>query len=163
MSYLLKMLLIMTSLLVMSGCGLQQYTKSTSVAGYPYRYADFDYKYAWQTTATDHGIAIDGAMKNVRYAYIDSSLITVTALDKDGRTITSASDFPTPQQSREGEVCAFNLLLRDFRPAESDVLHFQIHYSGNEGHGGIDWHSSFKVDAQRGTVIHPPRKNPDEW
>ena len=43
------MLVMLAAMLVM-GCGLQQYTKPTDVAGYPYRHSDFDYKYAWKSS-----------------------------------------------------------------------------------------------------------------
>jgi hypothetical protein len=165
MSYLLKTLAVLASLFVMAGCGAHSYAKYTDVSGYPDRYADFDYRYAWKTAATDHGLLIEGVMRNVRYAHIDSVVMTVNVLDKEGKIVAKATDFPTPQQSGEGDVCFFSLLLRDAKPAPGDILQFQVHYKGNEGgnRSGVNWHSSFKADAMTGAIIRPPSKNPNEW
>jgi hypothetical protein len=166
MSYLLRILIISVSFFVMAGCGSLNYSKYTDVSGYPNRYADFDYRYAWKTAATDQGLLIEGVLKNVRYAFIDSVLMTVNVLDKDGKIVAKASDFPRPQQNREGDVCFFSLLLRDVKLAPGETFQFQIHYTGNEGDhhgGGVDWYSSFKVDAMTGIVSHPSTKNPVEW
>ncbi|HZV81918.1 MAG TPA: hypothetical protein VFF53_07085 [Geobacteraceae bacterium] len=165
MSCLLKKLALLAVIVVMAGCGVQRYAKSTTVAEYPYRYADFDYKYAWKTTPTDHGVAIDGVMKNVRYAFIDSVVMTVEVLGKDRKIIASATDFATPQHSRQGEVSQFALLLRDIKPTAGDTLRFRIHYTGNDvgNQGGVDWVSIFEVDALTGAVIRPPSRNPDKW
>ncbi len=166
MSYLLKIPAILALLLVMTGCGVHSYTNHTDVSGFPHRYADFDYKYAWKTVVTDQALLIDGVMKNVRYAFIDSVQVKVSVLDKNGNIIATASDFPMPQKTREGDVCIFTLLLRDVKPASGDIFQFQVHYTGNEGDhdgGGVDWYSNFKVDALTGAAILPPGKNPDEW
>ena len=165
MSTLSKLLAIVAAFLIMSGCGVQQYAKHTSVAGYPYRHADFDYKYAWKTATTDHGVVIDGVMKNVRYAFIDSVVMTVEVRGKEGNFIARAIDFPMPQKTREGEVSNFRLQLGDVKPAAGDTFRFLVHYKGNEGgkHGNVDWLSIFTADALTGAVIRPPVKNPDEW
>jgi hypothetical protein len=162
MSYLFKNMAILASCLIMAACGLQRSAQYTNVAGYPYRHADFDYKYAWKTATTDQGVVIDGVMKNVRYPSIDSVQMTIVVLGKDGKIIARASTFPMLQQTRENDVCHFNLLLRDIKPAPDDVFHFLVHYRGNEG-GSVEWHSSFRVDALTGAVIRPPSRNPDEW
>ena len=160
MSCLLKILAILASLFVMAGCGAHNYTnmKYTDIAEYPNRYSAFDYKYAWRTTDTDNGILIEGLLKNVRYTYIDSVLMTVNILDKNGRIVAKAADFPMPQRSGDGDVSYFSLLLRDVKPAPGNILEFQVHYKGNEGGSGVDWHRSFKVDAMTGIAIRPPSK-----
>lgn len=165
MLYVSKMLAILASMLVMAACGAHQYVRNTSVAGYPYRYDDFDYRYAWKTAVTDHGVVIDGVMKNVRYAYIDSVHLTVSALGKDGKIVAKESTFPMPQQTREDDVIHFSLMLKDIKPAPGDLFQFLVHYTGNEGsnHSGIDWISSFKVDALTGAVIGAQGRNPDDW
>jgi len=162
---LLKMLASVAAVLVMSGCGVQQYANHTGADGYPYRHADFDYRYAWKTATTDHGVVIDGVMKNVRYAFIDSVVMTVEIVGKDGKLIARAIDFPMPQRTREGEVSHFSLQLGDVKPAAGDIFRFLVHYKGNEGgmHGSVDWISIFKTDALSGAVIPPPGKNPEEW
>lgn len=157
-----RILACMTLILALTSCGLQQYVKHTNVAGYPFRYADFDYKYAWKTVTTDQGVEIDGVMKNVRYPYVEGVQVTVFVVEKGGRIITRATTFPTPQQAREDDVSQFILRLRNVKPEADDVFHFLIRYSGNEW-GAVDWISSFKVDALTGAVIRPPAGNPDDW
>lgn len=169
MSKLLRIVVIfvaiVASLVVMAGCGIHNHAKDKDLSAYPYRHAAFDYKYAWKTTATDNGLLIAGVMKNVRYAYIDSVLLTVNAIDKDGKIVVHATEFPMPQQTRQDDECFFSLLLKNVKPVPGDILQFQVHYTGNEGEpdGTVNWHSSFKVDAMTGAVIIAPRKNPGNW
>lgn len=154
------MLVLLASLLLLTACGLQQFARHTNVAGYPDRHDDFDYKYAWKTTSTDHGVVIEGFMKNVRYYNIDSVELTVYVLGKDGKILARPATFPMPQMTREGDVVHFSLMLRDIKPAHGDVYQFLVHYSNGEvGH----WISSFKADAVTGAVIRPQSRNPDEW
>lgn len=165
MSHLSKALAILTMVLLMAGCGLHQHSHQLSLAEYPYRYADFDYKYAWNTTATDEGTLISGVIKNVRYAYIDSVVMKIALLDKEGKKVAEASGFPMPQQSREGDTCHFSILLAQSKPVRGDIFQFQIQYTGNEGgnQSGVNWYSSFKADAVTGTAVRPSGRNPDQW
>jgi hypothetical protein len=165
MSYLVKMLAVMAALLVMAGCGVSyQQAKPVNLAEYPYRHAAFDYKYAWSTLNTDQGVVIEGVMKNVRYAFIESIEIKVEMQGKDGKTIARASDFPMPQQTREGDVSHFGLLLKDTRPAAGDIFQFTVHYRGNEGDTSrVNWISMFRVDALTGAVIRPQGGTLDKW
>ena len=154
MSYIGKVLVIIVSLSVLAGCGLHLYAPTVNVAEYPNKYADFDYHYFWKTSVTDKGFVVDGFLKNVRYANIDSVGMTLAVLDKNGKTIHKASDSPSPQQSRGGDLCSFSLLLKNFKPSPGDIFQFQIQYSSDDGYdSGSSWSSSFKVDALSGTVI----------
>lgn len=165
MSHFLKMLAALATLLVMAGCAVsQQHVKQIDMKEYPNRHAAFDYKYAWKTVTTDQGVMVEGIMKNVRYAFIDSIDIKVDLQDKDGKTVASASDFPMPQQTREGDVSHFGLLLTGGKPAAGDTFQFTVHYKGNEGDTSrLNWISIFKVDALTGAVIHPQGRNADKW
>lgn len=139
-------------------------TRGIDISGYPNRHADFDYRYAWKASTTDDGILIDGIMKNVRYAFIDSIILTVELLDGDGTRRAVESDFPMPQLTREGDVSQFGLLLKGARPAAGDRYRFTVHYTGSEGNDErIDWISIFTADALSGAVIRPPVKAPDRW
>lgn len=160
-----KMLAILASLLAMAGCGLQHSVNNTSVAGYPYRHSDFDYKYAWKSVATDQGVVIDGVMKNVRYPFISSVQLTVFVVDKDDKIRAKESTFPMPQQSRENDVSQFTLLLKGIKLSADDVFEFHVHYTGDEGGdgNGVDWISNFKVNALTGADIRTPNRNMDEW
>jgi hypothetical protein len=165
MSYLMKMFVALVSVLVMSGCALHQYADSTDLSAYPYRHAAFDYKYVWKTVKTEQGISIEGLMKNVRYAYINSVLMKVELLGKDDQVMSMTSGFPVPQETRMGEVNHFSLLLTDAKPVSGDMFRFTVHYTGNDGDSDdkVDWISIFTVDALTGAVIHPPDKKAGEW
>jgi len=163
MAILTKMLTVLTLLLVMAGCGLQPYVKTDTAAGYPNRHKEFDYRYAWKAATTDHGVAIEGVMKNVRYPFIDSIILKVELLDKDGKVRAVESDFPMPQLTREGDESYFSLLLKGVKPAAGDSFRFTVHYTGNEGNDQkINWISIFTADALTGEVIRPPAK-PSIW
>lgn len=158
MSSLFKALVVLFSLLVMAGCGLHLYAPPTvNLAEYPYKYAEFDYHYAWKTSVTEKGFMVEGFLKNVRYAYINSVDMTLTVIDKNGNTLVKASGFPSPQQSRKGDLCNFSLLLKNFKLTPGDIFLFQLTYAGDDGDsGGFTWNSSFKVDALTGRVISTP-------
>jgi hypothetical protein len=108
---------------------------------------------------------INGIIKNVRYAYIKSVEIRIALLNKDGNTVAESLSFPMPQQSIEGEICDFSMLLETRKPVSGDVLLFQIHYTGNEGgrNSNINWHSSFKADAVTGIVSRMPNSDGGKW
>ncbi|HEY4744906.1 MAG TPA: hypothetical protein VIH45_09635 [Desulfuromonadaceae bacterium] len=167
MARVAKWLALMASVLVMSACGLEQYVRHTDVSGYPYRYTDFDFKYAWKTTPTTDGVVIDGVMKNIRYPTIDDLELTVFVLGKQENVITRAITFPVPQQGRDYEetVNYFSLPLRGVTPVSGNVYEFLAHYKGGYGgnKGGVEWRSTFKVDAMTGAVMHRQPKNPDIW
>lgn len=150
--------------LVMAGCGVHWQAHEIDVSGYPHRHADFDYRYAWKSDTSTDGVLIDGVMKNVRYAFIDSITVMVELLDRDGSRRAVATDFPRPQVTREGDVSRFGLLLRGVRPAAGDSFRFTVHYTGNEGNDErIDWISIFTADALTGAVNRSPGKAPERW
>jgi len=110
MASLVKPFVMLVLLLTLSGCGLHLYNPNASIAEYPYRYAEFDYKYIWKTSATDKGLVVEGFVKNVRYAYIDNVDIEVSVFDKNGKVLSKAFDIPMPQQSQEGDLCNFSMV-----------------------------------------------------
>lgn len=146
----------MVTMLLVAGCGLHLYAPTVNLDEYPYRHNDFDYHYAWKTGATDKGLVVDGFLKNVRYAYIDSLELTLKVLDKDGKVVAEASDLPMPQQSSQGDLCNFSLLFKNIKLTPDTIFLFEIRYRGDTGQdGGFNWNSSFKVDALTGTGITP--------
>ncbi|MDA8430821.1 MAG: hypothetical protein M0T70_16325 [Geobacteraceae bacterium] len=156
MASLLKAIAMLAAVVVMSGCGLQPYVRQIDRSDYPYRFAGFDYRYAWNVARTEQGIVIDGIMKNVRYPYVGSVELTVFVQGKDEKIIARETTFPMPQQTREGDVCHFSLLLKGIKPVPGDRFQFLVHYRGSEGRDeDIDWISSFTADALTGAIIHP--------
>ncbi len=164
MSSLLKAIAMLATVVVMSGCGLQPYVRQINLADYPYRYAGFDYKYAWNVVQTEQGVVIDGIMKNVRYPFIGSVDLTVFVQGKGEKVIARETTFPMPQQTREGDVCHFSLLLKGIKPVPGDRFQFLVHYRGSEGSDeDIDWISRFTADALTGAIIRPAGGTLTAW
>lgn len=134
------------------------------VAGMPYRYADFDFKYAWRTVQVDRGLAVDGLLKNVRYASVDDVVLTVSLLSREGKLLADATTFPIPQQIRMDYDSPFDLVLKNVVLSQGDLLRFQIRYRVNEGDtNSFNWLGSFTVDAATGRVPAEKGKPADGW
>jgi len=158
--------LALISLLLLSACSAQYAAIQQNPAdGFPNRHRDFDYKVAWKTTVANNEVVIDGILKNVRYPYIESLDLTVFLLGTDGKVRARATTIPSPQQSRVDEVIPFNAELRNVTLNPGDTFKFVIHYMGGEGgpEDGVDWRSTFAVDAMTGAVRHKDNIKPEEW
>jgi hypothetical protein len=120
---------------------------------------------AWKTTDVNNVVVIDGILKNVRYPYINSLDLTVFLVGTNGKVRARATTIPFPQQSQVDEVVAFNAKLHNVTLNPGDTFKFVIHYKGTEGgqDGGVDWHSTFAVDAMTGAVWHKDNLKSDEW
>lgn len=154
MTNLIRILVSLSLIALLAGCGsIKLSAPAVNLNEYPYRYNEFDYNYIWKTSSTDKGLVVEGFVKNVRYAYIDSVDINLKVIDKDGNVFVKASDFPMPQESREGELCSFRMLLKNFKLTPGNIFHFQMNYAGDDAsRSGTKWSSSFKVDAMTGKV-----------
>lgn len=140
----------------------QQY----SVADFPYRHSDFDYKVAWKTTPSDGGVSISGLLKNIRYPFIDQVDVTIFLLGPNHKVRARKTALPVPQQSRQNDVVSFAVKLNNVSFNQGDTLAFAIHYNGSEGGGGgggVDWQSTFAVDAITGAPIKKGNGTSEEW
>jgi hypothetical protein len=133
--------------------------------GFPYRHSDFDYRVAWKTTAADNMVIIDGIMKNVRYPTINSIDLTVFLIGTDGKVRARITTLPFPQQTQGDTVVTFNAKLKDATLKPGDTFKFAIHYVAGEGglDSGVEWNSTFTVDALTGAVLHKDNLKPEEW
>ncbi|WP_145024891.1 hypothetical protein [Geobacter argillaceus] len=133
------------------------------VAAMPYRYADFDFKYAWRTVQVDRGLAVDGVLKNVRYASVDDVVLTVSLLNREGKRLADATTFPIPQQIKMDYYSPFDLVLKNVVLSSGDLLRFQIRYRVDEGgNNSFNWLGSFTVDAATGRLLNEKGKI-DRW
>ena len=134
------------------------------VADMPYRYDDFDFKYAWKTTPVERGLAVDGIMKNVRYANVDDVVLTVSVLNREGKLLADATTFPLPQQIRMDYDSPFALVLKNVVLSPGDLLRFQIRYRVDDGsNNSFNWLGSFTVDAATGAPLVEKGKPSDGW
>jgi hypothetical protein len=158
--------LALAALFILTACSAQHVaTQQYPAAGFPFRHSDFDYKVAWKTTEANNSVFIDGILKNVRYPYIESLDMAVFLLGTDGKVRARASTIPTPQQSQTGEVIPFTVELRNTTLNPGDTFKFLVHYQADLGgpEGGIDWRSTFAVDAVTGAALHKDSLKPEEW
>jgi hypothetical protein len=158
--------LVLLGLLILSACSAQNVaTQRNPAADFSFRHSDFDYKVAWKTTEANNAVVIDGILKNIRYPYVDSLDITIFLLGTDGKIRARASTIPTPQKSQSGDVIPFSVELRKVALNQGDVFKFVIHYQADLGgaEDGIDWHSTFAVDAMTGAVLHRDSLKSEEW
>jgi len=154
------------SLFLLSACSAQHAVKQQNPSeGFPYRHSDFDYKVAWRTTGADNMVAIDGIMKNVRYATINSLDLTLFLIGTDGKVRARTTTLPFPQTSMLGDPVSFSAKLKDAALKPGDTIKFAIHYVAGEGgrDSGVDWNSTFAVDALTGAVLHKDNLKPEEW
>ncbi|SNB45211.1 hypothetical protein [Geobacter sp. DSM 9736] len=140
--------------LLLTGCGAR-YAQVDNAAAFPYRYANFDYHLAWRTTQLPEGLAIEGTLKNVRYAVIESLQLTVSLLGRDGALRAKETEIPIPQHSRQDEIVPFSIILKKGAPEKGDILEFAIQYRASEGgkENGLLWLTTVEVDAATGAPV----------
>lgn len=142
------------AMLALSACSSQYVMHD--VSGFPYRHSDFDYKVAWKTTQTNNAVVIDGVLKNIRYAAVDSVDVTVYLVGADGKVHGRTTTIPIPQHSRIDEIVPFTAELRNVALNQGDTFKFVIHYISSDGgpEDGNDWRSTFIADAMTGKIWH---------
>lgn len=134
------------------------------VAAMPYRRADFDFKYAWRTAQVERGLAVDGLLKNVRYANVEDVVLTVSLLNGEGKLLADETVFPIPQQIRMDDDRPFGLVLKNVVLSPGDLLRFQIRYRVDEGDtSSFTWLGSFTVDATTGQAPTEKVKPAGSW
>ncbi|BCS53366.1 hypothetical protein [Geobacter sp. SVR] len=141
-----------------------------SVADFPFRHTAYDYKVAWKTGQAGNGTTIDGIMKNTRYPDIDQLDLTIFLIGPNQKVRARTTTIPAPQQSRRNDVVPFSAKLKDVSLNQGDTLVFELHYRGSEGGGGrsgggggVDWHSTFAVDALTGQPREEEKGKTEEW
>ncbi len=164
MRLLPKIFAIITMLVSLSGCSMNNYIPQNPVADLPYRHNDFDYRFAWRTDQTDQGLSVEGLMKNVRYAQVESVTLSISLLNKENVVLASETTFPLPQTIKMDNYAPFKVTLKKVSPSKNDMLKFMITYYVFDGKDEIfQWHSSFTTDVSTGMGINDTVKNPDAW
>jgi hypothetical protein len=163
MPFLIKVISVVAMLVSLSACTVNEYARQNPVADMPYRHSDFDFKVAWKTSPTDQGLAIEGLLKNVRYAQVESVTLSVFLLNSDNKVLATASTFPNPQTIKIDDYVSWGVILKAV-PSKGDRLKFLIDYHAQEGNDGASrWISYFTVDEATGSEIKERIKNPDQW
>ncbi|KAF0220612.1 MAG: hypothetical protein FD174_936 [Geobacteraceae bacterium] len=164
MSFLMKIISIAAMLLSLSACTMDEYVRRDPVADLPYRHSDFDFKVAWKTYLTDQGLNIEGLLKNVRYAQVESVTLYVSLLNSENKVLASDRTFPIPQTIKMDYYVPFDVILKNAAPQKGDRLKFVIDYKAQEGNEGASrWISYFTVDALTGIGFKESIKDTGQW
>jgi hypothetical protein len=161
MAWFARMAILLVLLLTVTGAGSPYGADGGPPAAYPYRHSAFDFSTVWKTTPAGQGIAIEGLLKNVRYAFVDDLEMTVALRNKDNKLLAKETTFLTPQPLRNGEARPFSLNLRNVAISPGDVLQFSIKCRVDEGRDeSFIWLSSFEVDAATGAAMDGEGRTP---
>ena len=148
---------LLSILVVVTGCVMISVPNRQPFAGLPYRYNSFDLKVAWKVEPTRQGLAVDGVLKNVRYARMDDLDVTVSLLDPRQRVLAKARTFIIPRSANLDEYRNFDLVLENVTLKKGDLFRFDIHYVAVDDHDStLNWYTTFIVDAETGATVVKP-------
>ena len=116
----------------------------------PQHYSQFDLQLAWEVKVVDGETIVDGAVKNVRYAFMNDLEIWVMVLDATGKVVARSVSFVIPHQLDRDNYAGFGLKLPVAAPPGTK-LRFTYRYRGSDGgdghrsgEGGTPWMQSFE-------------------
>lgn len=134
------------------------------VAAFPYRYASFDVKVAWNTDLSGDKLIVNGLIKNIRYAQIEDIDVTVSLLDNDGKVIAVGGALPIPIALKSYDYESFSAPLKGGGLRPGSKLQFVIRYRVNEGdQDNYTWMSSFTADAATGAILNRQPQTSNSW
>ena len=115
----------------------------------PAEYADthqmFDLTFGWKKTVTEHGLTIDGYVRNNRYFIISDMDMTVSVLDSSGREKSREDFLFIPSRLPMDNFARFSVALKA-RPQAGDKIRFLYRYDALDGKdGALTWRNSFEV------------------
>ena len=147
-------------LFTLAGCASVTVSKPEPFAGLPFRHNAFDFKEAWKLSPAEKGVAIDMALRSVRYLRVDDLEVHASLL-RQGKVVAEDTAFllGSLEMFEYGRV---QLLLRNGSPAPGDLLEFRLSYRATEGNNALNWTGSFLADAMTGTTIRKKDEMPAE-
>ena len=164
MRILTRVAVSLTVLISLTACATSDAVKHNPAETFTYQHRAFDLRYAWKTSQTDQGVRVDGLIRNIRYANIERIDIKVSLLNKAHQLISEGVAYPVPQPIQINEYRNFDLLLKNAKISEGDLLQFLVNYSASEGQNGINWTSNFTVKAATGALVGTAEeKTEEEW
>ena len=145
---------LLSMLVSITGCVMISVPSRQPFAGLPYRYNSFDLKVAWKAEPTRQGLALDGVLKNVRYARMDDLDVTVSLLDPRQGIFAKAKTFVIPRSANLDEYRNFDMVLENATLKKGDMFRFDIHYVAVDDHNStLNWYTTFTVDAETGATV----------
>lgn len=143
------LILAMTAALV-GGCSTYRDTSRQRLESMPQHYSNFDLQLAWDTNVVGGDTLIEGAVKNLRYAYMYELEIRVAVLDPAGKVAERSVSMVIPRRLNLDESAEFSLNL-PVAVTPGTKLRFTYRYRGSDGGGGghdsgigdVEWWQSF--------------------
>jgi hypothetical protein len=143
-------------LLLPIGCASVPAEKQKPFAGFPFRHKGFDFKQAWKTSQSPQGLAVQGVLRNTRYARVEDVEIAVSLLK--GRDKVAEEIAFVPGTVENDQYCNFAVLLKNVTVSPGDRLQFSVSYRAVEGSNQFKWTSIFSANAISGVVIRKPEE-----
>jgi len=117
---------------LLAGCASQRGTGRTSIEALPMHYVQFDVDLGYRITTLGSQTLVDGALRSLRYQYMEDAEVWVAALDAEGRPVARSVSYLVPRELRQGEVTSFSIKLPVLVQPGS-VLRFTYRYLGTDG------------------------------
>ena len=150
--------------LLLAGCTGYRDTSRQKLETLNQRYSQFDLMLAWETKVEGGKTVVDGAVKNLRYAYMHDLEIWVAVLDPAGKVVARSVSYLIPSQLSMDETAEFGLTL-PVAVTPGTRLRFTYLYQGSDGDGGpeigggggVRWMQSFDAVVPEHGVKGTPR------
>jgi hypothetical protein len=142
-----RLLFLVVAAGLISGCVPFRDIYREQLGTLPHRYAQFDVKMAWQARVVGEELFIDGVVKNIRYAEMDSLEIRASLRDSRNNAVARSTSFIIPHRLKLDESAPFSLKL-PLQTAPGGKLLFTYQYRFQEaGEDGDRWMQSFETEA----------------
>jgi hypothetical protein len=152
MPFIASRLILIVLIAGLAACASFKAPQNYPVVQLPYLHSSFNLDVAWNTMQTGNDTVIEGLIKNVRHPELQDIDLSVMVFDPSGRLL-SKGFLPVPNNLKINESVPFSIKLKGDTIAQANILEFIIHYrASDDGRNGIDWLSSFKVDAATGVA-----------
>lgn len=161
MKIAVRIALVLAVLALLPACATAP--KPNPAAGYSFIHREFDLHWAWSTKQVGQDLQVDGLLKNVRYPRVESLEVNVALLDKSRKTIARGTSFPVPQPIDVDDYRPFDVVLKNARISEGDLLQFVVNYVGSAATSSVSWTSSFTLNARTGQPVGVGRVPTQEW
>lgn len=138
---------LMLSVSLICGCAAQSLDtlRRERFEQLPRKYSQFDLKLAWDTRITEHGIAVEGLIWNLRWQHAESLEVWVSLLDPDGKVLTKAVGLVIPNPLNINEVSDFSVRL-PMKPPPGSKLRFTYSYYGvDDTEASTFWLQTFET------------------
>jgi hypothetical protein len=145
----LKIIISILLIVAVSGCATRPFAnlKRERFDQLPAKYAQFDFKLAWDSKVSADRVDIQGMIWNVRWAHAEGVEVWVSLLDPEGRVLAKNVALIMPHSLDIDEMAPFSIDLKvPASPLPGSKLLFTYRYNGVEdSEGSVSWMQSFKV------------------